>query len=298
MTGVKFYREPELEHPDLIAGWPGIGNIGIIAVNTFREMVGAEPFGEIEPWYFFYPRAVSIKNGELQDLEFPNSRFYAKRIGERDFIFFIGEEQPREGKKIYEMANLVIDTALRFGCKRVYTGGAAVAPIHHTMRPRVWAVPNGEELIEEVRRYKNTILMSDIEGRGGEGNITGLNGLLLGVAKKRGLEGICLLGEIPIYISQFPTPYPKASKSILEVLTTSLGVRIDLSKLDDFAQEIERNIEMIYEKIPPEIRSRIDQLKHVRYVEKEEPGPITEEDKKRIMQDIEEFFKKGGEGIG
>ena len=40
-------------------------------------------------------------------------------------------------------------------------------------------------------------------------------------------------------------------------------------------------------------RERIDHLKHVSYVKEEGPGPITEEDKKKIMQDIEEFFKKG-----
>ncbi|MBA7710986.1 Fused isobutyryl-CoA mutase [subsurface metagenome] len=35
------------------------------------------------------------------------------------------------------------------------------------MRPRVWAVPNREDLIDEMKGYENTILMSDIEGRGG-----------------------------------------------------------------------------------------------------------------------------------
>jgi proteasome assembly chaperone (PAC2) family protein len=120
------------------------------------------------------------------------------------------------------MANLVIDVAEKFGCRRVYTSGAAVAPIHHTMKPKVWAVPNSKSLIREIRGYSNTVLMSDIEERGGQGNITGLNGLLLGVAKKRGFEAICVMGEIPIYLQGFPFPYPKASKSVLEVLNTYL----------------------------------------------------------------------------
>ncbi|MBT9160626.1 MAG: hypothetical protein DDT26_01913 [Dehalococcoidia bacterium] len=191
------------------------------------------------------------------------------------------------------MANLVLDVALLQGCERIYTAAAAVAPIHHTMKPRIWAVPNAEELLSEMRRYPNTILMSDIEGREGEGNITGLNGLLLGVARKRGLKGICLLGEIPVYISQFPTPYPEASKSILEVLNHALGISIDLSTLERLAQEVGQRIEELYEMIPPEIREHIDRLKDVDYVRQEEPGEITEEDKKRIMQNIEEFFKKG-----
>jgi len=35
--GVRLHKEPELANPVLIAGWPGIGNVGIIAVDTLRE---------------------------------------------------------------------------------------------------------------------------------------------------------------------------------------------------------------------------------------------------------------------
>jgi proteasome assembly chaperone (PAC2) family protein len=45
--GVRLCQEPHLENPILIASWPGIGNIGIIPVDTLREMLGAEEFGEI-----------------------------------------------------------------------------------------------------------------------------------------------------------------------------------------------------------------------------------------------------------
>ena len=215
--GIRLYKEPRLTDPVLIASWPGIGNIGIIAVDTLRGAIGAEEFGEVEPWDFLYPKKVLIKDGELEGLEFPSSKFYFKKTEKKDLIFFIGEEQPAEeggfyaeGRKAYQMANLVLDVALEFGCRRVYTSGAAVAPIHHTMIPKVWAVPNTEDLIHEIKNYGNTILMSDIEGEGGQGNITGLNGLLLGVARKRGLEAICVMGEIPIYLQGFALPYPKA----------------------------------------------------------------------------------------
>ena len=292
--GIRFDKEPQLEEPVLIAGWPGIGNVGLMAVDSLRGMVRAAQFAEIEPWDFFYPTAVSIRGGELKDLGFPANKFYFKRVNEKDLIFFVGEEQPGKTEENYEMANLVLDVAMHFGCNRVYTAAAAVTQVHHTMKPMVWAVPNSKKLIGEVERYDNVILMSAIEERGRQGNITGLNGLLVGVARKRGLDGICLLGEIPLYVSQLPISYPKASKSILEVLASSLGIRIDLGRLDSLAENVELEIERIYQKLPPEIRERIDQLKYVSQVEHTEAEQITEEDKKRIIQDIEEFFKKGG----
>ena len=298
--GVRLYREPELENPIMVASWPGIGNIGIIAVDTLRNMLGAEELGEIEPWDFFYPKRVLIRNGELKELEFPASKFYFKRTGEKDLLFFVGEEQPSdggrtyaEGKKAYQMANLVLDVAQKFGCKRVYTSGAAVAPIHHTARPKVWAVPNTKGLISEVKKYENTILMSEIEGRGGQGNITGLNGLLLGVARRRGIEAICVMGEIPVYLQGFPLPYPRASKSVLEVLTTALGIEIDVDRITGFIEQSDSQIEQLYEKFPPEIKEQLDKLKFVSYAQPTEPAPITEEDKKRILEDIDKFFKKG-----
>jgi hypothetical protein len=301
--GIRLYKEPKLERPVLIAGWPGIGNIGIIAVDTLRQVVRAEKFGEIEPWDFFYPKKVLIRNGELVDLEFPSNKFYFKRTEKVDVIFFIGEKQPTEGRgpyaegrKAYQIANLVLDVALRFGCCRVYTSGAAVAPIHHTMRPKVWAVPNTEDLINEVKSYENTILMSDIEGRGGQGAITGLNGLLLGVAKKRGLEAICMMGEIPLYLQGLPFPYPKASKSVLEILTANLGIGIDLEGIDSLIEQSEREIERLYERFPSEVREQLDKLRYLTYTKPTEPGPITEEDKKRILEDIDKFFKKEDKG--
>ncbi len=297
--GIRLHKIPEVENPVLIAGWPGIGNIGIIAVDALRGTLRAEEFGEIEPWDFFYPKKVLIREGELVDLEFPINKFYFKRTEKKDLIFFIGEEQPAqagrayaEGKKAYQMAGLVLDVASKFGCRRVYTSGAAVAPIHHTVRPRVWAVPNIEGLVDEVRSYENTLLMSDVEERGGQGNITGLNGLLLGVARQRGIEAICVMGEIPVYLQGLPLPYPKASKSVLEVLTAALALRIEMEGIDELVQRSETDVERLYEMFPAEIKEQLDKLKYVTYAKPTEPGPITEEDKKRILEDIDKFFKK------
>ncbi len=292
---VKYFQTPELNQPDLIAAWPGIGNIGLVAVSSLRESVDAELFAEVEPWDFFYPRGLTINGGVLTDMEFPSSRFYFKRFEKKDVIFFEGEEQPVGSARALGMTTLVLDTAERYNCKRIYTAAAAVAPIHHTMRPRIWVVPNSRELTSEVSSYPNTILMSSIAERSGEGNITGLNGLLLGLARERGMKGACLLGEVPAYISQFPTLYPKSSKSIIEVLAYKLEIEPDVSSLDSIIKEVEENIERLYEMIPPEMRERIEQLKDTAYAKEDEPGEITEDDKKRIMQEIDQFFEKGSQ---
>lgn len=299
--GIRLYKEPKLKNPVMIVGWPGIGNIGLITVDTLRATTEAEGFGEIESWDFFYPKKVIIKTGLLEDLEFPTNKFYFKRLEKNDLIFFLGEEQPRkqtasgyaEGKEAYRMANLVLNVAEKFGCRRVYTSGAAVTFIHHTVRSRVWAVPNTERLIKEIKKYPNTVLMSQVEGRNGQGFISGLNGLLLGVAKKRGFEGICLMGEIPVYFQGLLIPYPMASKSVLEVFGEVLGVKIDFGKFDENYQGVENKIEDIYNQIPSEIREQLEKLKEISYLRQAELEPMTEENRKRLWNEISEFLKKG-----
>jgi proteasome assembly chaperone (PAC2) family protein len=302
--GIKLHKHPRLKSPVMIIGWPGIGNIGLIAVDTLRELTKAEELGEIESYEFFQPSKVVIKSGLLEDLEFPTNKFYYRHIEGQDLIFFIGEEQPRrqatsdyaEGDEAYQMANLVLGVAKKFGCQRVYTSGAALSLMHHTMGSRVWAVPNTERLIKEIKGYPNTILMSEIEGRGGQGYITGLNGLLLGVAKKRGLDGICLMGEIPIYLQGLPIIYPKASKSVLDVFSDILGIDIDLSQFDKIVQKAEKNIEKVYNQIPPEVRSQLEKLKEMYHIEPTKIKPMTAGNRKKLWEEISDFLKKGGKG--
>jgi proteasome assembly chaperone (PAC2) family protein len=289
--GIKLYKRPPLEKPIMLVGWPGIGNIGIIVMNTLKETLKATKLGEIESWDFFYPRKVSIREGLLEDLEFPGNKFYYWRLEKKDLILFIGEEQPAEvgrmyasGVKAYQMANLVIDVASEFGCQRVYTSGACVSLSHHEMKPRVCAVLGSEKLREEVKGYRNTILMSEMGGRGeGEGIITGLNGLLLTVAKKRGIESLCLMGEIPDWLSGAPLPYPKASRSVLEVFAEILGISIDFSLLVRVETQVEGIIASYYEKFTPEMKEQYEQRK---MIGQGKPGKVTLE--------AQIFIKEGG----
>jgi hypothetical protein len=283
----------------MIVGWPGIGNIGIVAVNTLKGSLKAEEFGEIESWDFFYPRRVVIQEGMLEELEFPTNKFYFCRLEKTDVVFFIGEEQPSEGERLYargekayQMADLVLDAAVELGCRRVYTSGACVSMVHHQMKPRVVAVTNTERLREEVQGYPNTLRMSDLAGRReGEGTITGLNGLLLAVAKKRGLEGLCLMGEIPDWLSGVLLPYPKAARAVLELFGRILEVDIDVSILEKLEEQIEEMIEGYYAKFPPEMKEEYDQRK---LVSPATSGTITVQ----AQIYVDDRFKKGGDEGG
>jgi proteasome assembly chaperone (PAC2) family protein len=76
------------------------------------------------------------------------------------------------------------------------------------------------------------------------GSITGMNGLLIGVGKTKGITGICLLGETSGYVVD-----AIASKAILEILSKMLGIKLDMASLNKKAQDTEKLIRTIEEQM-------------------------------------------------
>jgi proteasome assembly chaperone (PAC2) family protein len=290
----------------MICGWAGIGNVGLVAVSTLQRLIRAKELGEIEPYEYFEPSKAVIRHGLIRQMRFPATKFYVATRGKAaqpatyeagvssDVLLLLGEQQPADEQNAYDMAGAVLDVAERFGCRRIYTAAASVTTTHHTARPRVWAVPNTPALLSEVRQYANTILMSEVDDTDGEGLISGLNGVLLGVAKNRQIDAVCLMGEVPYYLQGAPWPYPKASISVLEVLGRVLNVRLDLSDLRETARKLEVNIEQVLdalantEELPEQVRVEMEKLRQGRHPDL---GPITDREKKEILEHIDELFR-------
>ncbi len=291
--GIVLHKSLQLQRPRLVCSWPGIGNIGVLAVNSLINQVGAELFAEIEPWDYFEPRKVMIRNGFLEELLFPSSNFYHQKLGGEDLVFFAGDEQPHGDGRMYargevalKVANLVLDTVEQYGCRRVYTSGACVSPVHHEMKPRVVAVASSASLLTELKSVPNLVLMSEVSEGSGDGVITGMNGLLLAAAKQRGLEAACLMGEIPDWLSRTPFPYPRAASSVVEAFAHILGFAADYELLNRHAEEVDRIINGLYRQFPPDVKELYDQRKSM-----SQPGPISREEADWMKEHLDDFLK-------
>ncbi|MCD6453371.1 MAG: PAC2 family protein [Dehalococcoidales bacterium] len=228
----KIYAHPKLNSPVMLAAWPGIGNVAIILANYLLRKLPFKKLGEIEACHFFDPIGVAVRDNVVESPNFPQSRFYywKNATKENELILFIGEAQPTS--KGYDLANCILDVGLKFNVKRVYTCAAALARIHHTESPKVWGVATNTSLTEELAQY-NLIQKGNLQ-------IAGLNGLMLGVAKERNIEGICLLGEVPIYATKIQNPM--AALAILNTLTRILDIEIDITELTQLAREMKEGI--------------------------------------------------------
>ena len=64
------------------------------------------------------------------------------------------------------------------------------------------------------------------------GHISGLNGLVLGLAKERNINAFCLLATMPQYAISLPNP--KASGAIIEALEKILNFVVSLEEMDEY----------------------------------------------------------------
>lgn len=232
---VKIYARPKLNSPIMLAAWPGIGDVSLIVATYLQRSLSFKDLAEIEPAYFFDPIGVMVKDGLVEEPQFPESRFYywKNKPGASDIILFIGDAQP--GAKGYELAHCVLDVAERFQVKRIYTFAAALSRIHHTEEPKAWGVATSPQVYEDLKQRE---LVHNINLQ-----IAGLNGLLLGVAKERNMEGVCILGQVPGYATRLQNPM--AALAILTALTRVLGIEVDLTDLKELAAEAKERMKQM-----------------------------------------------------
>jgi proteasome assembly chaperone (PAC2) family protein len=236
MNGIyRITARPKLHSPNLVAAWPGIGNVALIVANYLRAKLPFKELGYLDASYFFDPVGVSVRENIVEEPSFPQSLFYYYKHPQKqnDIILFIGDDQP--ASKSYELAHSILDVADRFEAQKVITCAAAITRIHHTEPPKVWGVATSHLAADELHQYKLEH-SSNLQ-------IAGLNGLLLGVAKEREIEGICLLGEVPVYASRVPNPM--AALAVLKVLTGVLGVQVDYADLARTAVEAGERIKQV-----------------------------------------------------
>jgi len=219
----------------MIAAWPGISNVAMIAATYIARKLEVKELAEVRAPYFFDPIGVMVRNSIVEEPQFPQSHFYywKNHRGCSDLILFIGEAQPNTNS--YELANCIVDAAEHFKVRRIYTCAAAVTRIHHTENPKVWGVGTTTDVVQK--------LAPNLQAQGGNLQISGMNGILLGVAKERKLDGACLLGEVPNYATRLQNPI--AALAVVQSLSNILGIKIDSTELQMAALAVREHMKQI-----------------------------------------------------
>ncbi len=221
-TEVRYYEQPQLNRPVMVCGLPGIGSVAWLAVNHLQTTLKAELFAEVfSP--MFSPKVWLTEEGlvKLMKGEF---HFWKNKEGGTDLLLFSANEQPYSPEGQYELAEIVLDVAQKFGVTRVITMGG-MATDKFTEQPKVYVGGTEVDLVKELEGHGAVKLAG--------GAITGTNGLIFGLAKPRKIPAICLLAETPGYLSLDAN----AAKAALQLSSKMLNIILDLTALDKQAKE-------------------------------------------------------------
>ena len=216
-----------------------MGHVALNAGVYLLAKLGMTEFAEFEATDLFDIDQVEVKDGMVQPARRPRSRFFAwtDPNEKHDLVVFVGEAQPPVGK--YSFCRRLVAVVQELGIERVFTFAAMATRMHPEHQSRVFGAATDDTNLEELKRLELDILE--------DGHIGGLNGVLLGAAAEAGLQGSCLLGEMPHIFAQ--VPFPKASHAILEVFATLAGLDLDLTELEEQARSVEEQLGQILARV-------------------------------------------------
>jgi len=204
-------RAPKATNSVLVCGLPGSGYVGKLAadhlVSAFKLKKVAEYTSES------FPPQVNVRaDGTVEETK--GELYFGQAAKGKDLFVFTADAQPATSDGEYELSDAVIKRVKKCGVEKVY--GAATS-----------------RAMSDSISQMGVNLMKD-------GRISGMNGLLIGMAALRGLEGACLLGETSGFVVD-----AGASKSVLEVLSKAVEFPIDTSKLNEKAEETQKVISQL-----------------------------------------------------
>ncbi|MGA3058764.1 MAG: PAC2 family protein [Candidatus Bathyarchaeia archaeon] len=249
-TYIKEFLQIEPNNPVLIEGLPGLGLVGKIALRYMIKQLKAKKIAYLYSPHFPYFVLVN-KKGNVRLLR-GAFYYYKNPTGPNDLILFTGDSQSQTIEGQYEIADRLLDFSEKYKVKTIATiGGYRMEPKE---KPKVFIASTSQELLQTALKAGATLSTSGSP-------IVGTAGLILGLAKFKKINALCLLGETRGYL-----PDPLAAKSVLEVLKSSFNFDLDLKGLDE---EITRAETMV---------TRLQQIEEKRALQAEQTRK--EEDKK------------------
>jgi uncharacterized protein len=216
-TYIKELAQIEPNNPILIEGLPGLGLVGKIAIRYLIKQLKARKFAYLYSPHFPYFVLVN-KKGNVRLLR-GAFYFWKNTNGQNDLILFTGDSQSQTIEGQYEIADRMLDFSKKHNVKTIATIGGY--RMETKDKPKVFVAATAQDLLAKALHAGATV-------SGSGSPIVGTAGLILGLARFRKIEALCLLGETRGYL-----PDPLAARSVLEVLKSTFNFDADLTGLNE-----------------------------------------------------------------
>ena len=249
VTYIKELKPIEANNPILIEGLPGLGLVGKIAIRYLIKQLKAQKFAYLYSPHFPYFVLVN-KKGNVRLLR--GAFYYVKTEGPNDVLLFTGDSQSQTIEGQYEIADKMLAFAKKHNVQTIATIGGY--RMETQGKPKVIVAGTNQAILDKALAAGAMVSPTGSP-------IVGTAGLILGLARFKKIDALCLLGETRGYL-----PDPLAARSVIEVLKNMFNLNIDLAGIDE---EISKADKMVV---------RLQKIEENRVIQAEETRK--EEDKK------------------
>jgi proteasome assembly chaperone (PAC2) family protein len=210
----------------LISSLPDMGKVGGLVTQHLTKKLETKKSAQIiladKPW-------VNLKDGLV---ELPQDEYSLTVDEKNSIVVFTGENQPQEPRTVFEIVNTVLDIVSKMGNIKMLISAGGYLPSESGKGTLVYGVATNSHSIDILKSYDVKPLSSEVK------SITWFNGVILGIAKSRNIDGVGLFGEIV----DAESPQYKAASNILKVIEKILRIKIDTKELDE--KIIEQSVEI------------------------------------------------------
>lgn len=225
-TFIKELKKIEAKNPVLVEGLPGLGLVGKIAIRYLIKQLKAEKFAYLYSPHFPYFVLVN-KKGNVRLLR--GAFYYIKnQEGPNDLILFTGDSQSQTIEGQYEIADKMLDFSKMHNVQTIITIGGY--RMETEGKPKVIVAGTNQENLSKALAAGATISPS-------ASPIVGTAGLILGLARFKKIDALCLLGETRGYL-----PDPLAARSVLDVIKSMFDFKFNLEGLDEEVGKAEKMV--------------------------------------------------------
>jgi PAC2 family len=261
----------ELQRPLMLValeGWFDVASTATGAVRALGRAGSSEPVALIEAEEFVDLRShrpqISILEGEVRELRWPDTTIELVRTGTRDLVLCHGIEPDYQWSAY--VAGLC-DIAVATGAELVITVGAGLTAVAHTQPVSIITSASSPALARRLG-----LALPRYQG------ITGVVGVLQEQLGKRDLPGVSLRAQVPHYLGG--VGFPAGQRALLARIAALSGVAVPMVDDDDFAERLDDLLEE-----HPELGPHIAQL--------ERQPQVVDVDADQLMNEITRYLDEG-----
>ncbi len=215
----------------MVSGLPDSGRVASLVVEHLVKELKATRF--VDLYSYGLPAQVNINPDGTVDILKHEMYFWRNPDHGPDLVLHTGDAQPSSPEAAYSLAEKALEIASSVGVRQMITVAAFITG-EFVEEPKLHVTGTDLELIAEVQALGAVPIK--------EGNITWMNGLMVGLAKLHGIRAAFISGETSGFIVD-----AKAAKAILQLVSKRLGITVDTKALDEQAKETQTMVRSLEE---------------------------------------------------